>query len=56
MVLSNSYMGAPRVKGSVGFPLPFIQVRIVNEFEEEIIDLDTPGELRVKVFCVLGIN
>lgn len=48
MVLSNPYDGKPRRKGSVGFCLPYIEARIVDD-EGKIIDtIDTPGELRIK--------
>lgn len=48
MVLSNSYEGA-RIKGTVGNPLPYVEVRIVDDNEQEIREIDVPGELRVKV-------
>jgi malonyl-CoA/methylmalonyl-CoA synthetase len=48
MVLSNPYEGKPRRKGSVGFPMPYIAARIVDDDGKVIDGTDTPGELRIK--------
>ena len=37
-------------KGYVGLPLPFVEVRLVEEETETTVnEFDTPGELRIKV-------
>ncbi len=46
MALSNSYRGQ-RIPGSVGRPLPGVQVRLVNERGETVPD-GTPGEIEVR--------
>lgn len=47
MALSNPLQGERRA-GVVGFPLPFVAVKLVDEKENEINDFDTSGELYVK--------
>lgn len=47
MGLSNLYKGE-RVPGSVGFPLPGVSARLVDEEEREVHEPDCSGELRVK--------
>jgi malonyl-CoA/methylmalonyl-CoA synthetase len=46
MALSNSYRGE-RIPGSVGRPLPHVDVRLVNESGEEV-QPGTPGEIEVR--------
>ncbi len=46
MALSNSYRG-DRVSGSVGGPLPGVEVRLVNEIGEEV-PAGVPGEIEVR--------
>lgn len=46
MILSNPLKGT-RKAGYVGRPLPFVQVRIVDEQQQDITTPDTPGELYV---------
>jgi malonyl-CoA/methylmalonyl-CoA synthetase len=46
MALSNSYREA-RIAGSVGTPLPGVQVRLVNEAGEQVAQ-GTPGEIEVR--------
>ncbi len=46
MILSNPLLGL-RKPGYVGRPLPFVQVRIVDEQENEIREPGQPGELQV---------
>lgn len=58
MALSNPLHGERRA-GTVGFPLPFVEVKIADESGNEIKDAGTPGELYVKGKTVLnstGIN
>lgn len=47
MALSNP-LNEERIAGTVGFPLPFVEVKIVDEKGKEIISNNTPGELYVK--------
>src|SRR5690606_27271610 len=47
MALSNPLHGERRA-GTVGFPLPFVEVKIADESGNEIKDAGTPGELYVK--------
>lgn len=47
MALSNPLEGERR-SGTVGQPLPFIEVKIMDENGNEISEFDTPGELFVK--------
>lgn len=48
MGLSNLYRGE-RVPGSVGFPLPGVSARLVDDDESEVVnDPERPGELRIK--------
>ncbi len=47
MALSNPLHGERRV-GSVGFPLPFVEVKIVDDNGEEISETDIAGELYVR--------
>jgi hypothetical protein len=51
MALSNPYKSAvgARLKGYVGLPLPFVDCKIVDDEELDVHEIDTPGELRVKV-------
>jgi malonyl-CoA/methylmalonyl-CoA synthetase len=46
MILSNPLQGL-RKPGYVGKPLPFVQVKIMDEQQEEIHTANTPGELFV---------
>jgi malonyl-CoA/methylmalonyl-CoA synthetase len=46
MALSNPLHG-PRLPGHVGFPLPGVEVRLVDE-QGQIVDSGTPGEIQVK--------
>ena len=46
MALSNPYRGA-RIPGSVGRPLPGVEVRLVNERGEEVT-VGAPGEIEVR--------
>ena len=46
MAISNSYRGE-RIPGSVGRPLPGVEVRLVNEHGAEV-EPDTPGEIEVR--------
>ena len=46
MALSNSLHG-PRLPGYVGFPLPGVEVRLVDE-QGQIVGSGTPGEIQVK--------
>jgi malonyl-CoA/methylmalonyl-CoA synthetase len=46
MALSNSYQGE-RVPGSVGTPLPSVEVQLVSEGGEPV-ELGTPGEIEVR--------
>ena len=50
MALSNPYLGERRA-GHVGFPLPEVQIRIVEENNKEIV-LGDSGEIQVKSPCV----
>src|SRR5690606_2387746 len=47
MALSNPLHGERRA-GTVGFPLPFVEVKIADESGNEIKDAGTTGELYVK--------
>lgn len=47
MALSNPLHGERRA-GTVGFPLPLVEVKIVDDTGSEIKEQDTPGELYVK--------
>lgn len=47
MILSNPLHGE-RIPGYVGQPLPFVQVRLVDEQGVVIHDTDTPGEIYVR--------
>ena len=47
MALSNPYHGERR-PGSVGMPLPHVEVRLKSEQGEIITDEDVPGEIQVK--------
>ncbi len=46
MALSNPYRGE-RVPGSVGTPLPSVEVQLVNE-DGELVEPGTPGEIEVR--------
>ena len=46
MGLSNPYRGE-RIPGSVGVPLPGVEVRLVDDEESEVAD-EAPGEIQVK--------
>lgn len=46
MALSNPYRGE-RIAGSVGTPLPGVEVRLVNESGDEVLE-GTPGEIEVR--------
>jgi len=46
MALSNSYRGE-RIPGSVGKPLPGVEVRLVDEDGDEVVP-GTPGEIEVR--------
>jgi malonyl-CoA/methylmalonyl-CoA synthetase len=50
MALSNPYQIGPRQAGSVGQPLPGVQVQLFDESSSSlpIVDVDVPGEIRVK--------
>jgi malonyl-CoA/methylmalonyl-CoA synthetase len=48
MALSNPLKGVRRT-GYVGMPLPYVKCKIVNDNEQTVTEVDTPGELRVKV-------
>lgn len=48
MVLSNPYENQERRKGSVGFPMPYVTVRLIDENGQEIHSANTPGELQVQ--------
>lgn len=49
MALSQEYVIWERVQGTVGIPLPGIQVRIISEEGKDITELrNTPGMLQVK--------
>ncbi len=50
MALSNSYR-AERVPGSVGTPLPSVEVQLVSE-QGEPVEPGTPGEIEVRGPCV----
>ena len=54
MALSNPYHGQ-RIMGSVGTPLPYVTCRLVDENECEINTVNTPGELRIKVSCLIKL-
>lgn len=45
MALSNPYKGERRA-GYVGFPLPGVEIRLVNEHYQDVVD--EPGEILVK--------
>ncbi len=51
MALSNPYTGEKR-KGHVGFPLPYVKCRIVDEHENPITQANSPGELYISVSCL----
>lgn len=55
MALSNPYQGERR-KGAVGFPLPYVNVRLVDEQGHVIDKTNTPGELQVMVSVVLSLD
>eukprot|EP01038_Epipyxis_sp_PR26KG_P015470 gene15470-20873_t len=48
MALSNPYLNGERKIGSVGYELPFVECRLVDENENVITEPNIPGELRVK--------
>lgn len=54
MALSNPYRkrDGERIKGHVGYPLPYVECKLVDDDENDILDNDIPGELRVKGPCV----
>lgn len=52
MALANPYRGE-RVPGSVGKPLPGVEVRLVDESGEEVVP-GTPGEIEVRGANVFG--
>ena len=52
MALSNPYQGTYKL-GTVGVPLPFVECRIVDEQENVVTAVDSPGELRIKVLSLL---
>mmetsp|Transcript_70401 Transcript_70401/g.138238 ORF Transcript_70401/g.138238 Transcript_70401/m.138238 type:complete len:590 (+) Transcript_70401:48-1817(+) len=47
MALSNPYEGE-RKEGYVGFPLPGVECKLVDDRENTISEPNTPGELRIK--------
>ncbi len=51
MAISNPYVGE-RKSGYVGKPLPSVACRIVGDHGEIITEIETPGELRLKVVLV----
>jgi malonyl-CoA/methylmalonyl-CoA synthetase len=55
MALSNPYQGERR-KGHVGFPLPFVKCRIVDENSNIIDKANSPGELQIAVSYCLFCN
>ncbi|CAG8544767.1 2540_t:CDS:10 [Paraglomus occultum] len=49
MALSNGYEAEKRVEGTVGLPLPGVEVRLIADNGTDVTEeVDTPGEVQVK--------